>query len=1810
MANDLELRIVVKDDGSIVVKKFGNEAEEALAKAKRASESLQAATDKLARAGGVALVGFAAGLTAIAVSSVSTATELESAFTGVEKTVEATASEFAVLRGELEDLTKTIPVTATEIFGVAEAAGQLGIATGDITDFTTVMAQLGVTTNLSATEAATSLARFRNIVGDTGNSFGQLGSSIVALGNNLATTEAEIVEFGLRLAGAGTVIGLSEDQILAMGGALSSLGIQAEAGGSAFQRLFIDLGNAVASGGEEVQKFADAARLSVGDFTTLFEEDAAGAIEALLQGLNDLDAEGGNVFATLDDLGLSGIRVQKAMLAASLGVDTFSDALDIAEEAIMDTSALTDEAALRFATFESQSMFLSNAVDLLQSKIGDALIPVLTKMIEVAIPIVEAFTSIAVAFGDLPLSVQGVIVVLAGMATALIGIVGTIGIFLPQIRNLISAFKLVRGAGAAASLAKIGISANVSAIGVRALSLAMSGLAIVGVAAVAVAIGTLINKFLIGEQRLADFAESLGFIEPALLATDASMQALSGSAEDTATKLEFLNSVNDRFKDSTGGVVTSIREGIAAGLSYDTIIASLTDQMQMGGEEGDLLRSIMSQVSTEMSAAASASDDAADGIDDVGNAAEKAAEKLKKAVDALGLVTVGAAVGEIAQLQLVIDEAGAPTDALVAKVLELTEKYGGLAGKSDEVQSALDGITGSVDQEILAIAKLDAAIESFGVQTVDQAITKIGQLNTIIAAGALPPALLAAEVLKLEEEFADLAAAQPEVQAALEATRVKLGEEAIAALETKAAIEALGLVSLGDLTEELDALVAAFEAGAGSPKQLEDALESLQKKAEDLGFDELADDIEALQMQMDAAAAAAGRLEDPFKKFEGVLSDLGVKTIPSVLARLKDIPAAMRAGTITASEAKRVVEELDEEYKELRDEAPRVAAALDEITEAAREQGAELEKDKGAVQKFTDKLKTGLSGLTDPENIQEFIGAGIGDILSGNFTEGLSQIVSEIGATIGAAFGPLGKIVGQLAGKLVGVIKNVFSKPEFKKVAKDVGRDLGVDISDELAKTIAEESKETGNRVGAIVKNLPAIIAEAGVANDAALQTFVARARVNLNELDRGTIDSAQAFGQLGESLTLLIPKIGEVGASGTTVTQVFEVLDAALGQVRSGLADTADGAKLLEETFPLLVEEMKDFGAEGVFALRGIIEQSRELGLEVEAITQFVVQQTGAIASGVGTIISSLTKRISQLPEDLNFGATFREAQKQFKNAGTMAGAALVDGVVTATTDPKLAAAVLGIGTQAQFAAGAIATVFAELLAQGVPVTDIVKQTAGSIKELGQVFVDLGIEAPASFKAISSFARKLAREDIAPVVEGIQGMGQALEGLSALGLATQSDFAAFGTSLAAGFDQLTMSGLSSKEAFAAIGPQIQDLVDLQEKFGFTVDAGTQALIDQAVQQGVVKTASLDTTDSIQAGFQGLFDRFDAFLGKQGVATDGFFQFGDQAAKAMSIVSESSMTAANDFEQSFSSASQSSSAAVDDFAMATSTSYSDIASEADATAQAQTESFSASFDTIEADAQALQVSSTAQFDILKQQAVESAATVSSTFSTGFQAIEGAVGDLGSVAANAFGGIEDAASDAVDGAIASFRDMQRQLVGESIIPDTVSEANRELLSIGDAARIAAENVTRHLGDGFEAGGDELQRKIDALRKRLQSGQFEGEEERGAADRRLDELIAQQRPGGDSRGGDDADRERRRRERDIGMDFPRRRGGGDDDTLGGRGGRGGMVFNITVNVSAEVLTDRKALESAGQQIANIVNKKFSDETRFRGIRRRQQ
>ena len=188
-------------------------------------------------------------------------------------------------------MAKQLPASAAEIAGVAEAAGQLGIKTENILGFTRVMIDLGVSTNLSADQAATALARLANITGMSQNDFDRLGSTIVDLGNNLATTEAEIVEMGLRLAGAGSQIGLTEAQIMSFAGALSSVGIEAEAGGSAFSKVMVDMQLAVETNSERLQDFAKVAGMSAEEFKKAFQEDAAGAIIAFIKDLEMLKKE-------------------------------------------------------------------------------------------------------------------------------------------------------------------------------------------------------------------------------------------------------------------------------------------------------------------------------------------------------------------------------------------------------------------------------------------------------------------------------------------------------------------------------------------------------------------------------------------------------------------------------------------------------------------------------------------------------------------------------------------------------------------------------------------------------------------------------------------------------------------------------------------------------------------------------------------------------------------------------------------------------------------------------------------------------------------------------------------------------------------------------------------------------------------------------------------------------------------------------------------------------------------------------------------------------------------------------------------------------------------------------------------------------------------------------------------------------------------------------------------------------------------------------------------------------------------------------
>jgi TP901 family phage tail tape measure protein len=349
-------------------------------------------------------------LAAVGAASIKFATDFESAWAGVTKTVDDAGDQFGELAQGFRDLSKEIPVNVTEILAVGEAAGQLGIETEHILDFTRTMVDLGVATNLSSDQAATSLARLANITGLPQTEFDRLGSTIVALGNNFATTESEIVEMSLRLAGAGSAVGMTEGQILALATALTSVGINAEAGGSAFSRVINDMAMSVAEGGESVQGFADIAGVSIDEFSRLFREDAAGALQLFVEGLGRATAE--DRLLALDALGLSGIRVTDALVRVSGAGTLLADTLDLQATAWSENTALTIEAEQRYATFESKLTLFWNRLKDLGVTLGQIIIPKIIALIDIAAPLIDKFQNLST-------TTQTFLLVVGGIAAAI-----------------------------------------------------------------------------------------------------------------------------------------------------------------------------------------------------------------------------------------------------------------------------------------------------------------------------------------------------------------------------------------------------------------------------------------------------------------------------------------------------------------------------------------------------------------------------------------------------------------------------------------------------------------------------------------------------------------------------------------------------------------------------------------------------------------------------------------------------------------------------------------------------------------------------------------------------------------------------------------------------------------------------------------------------------------------------------------------------------------------------------------------------------------------------------------------------------------------------------------------------------------------------------------------------------------------------------------------------------------------------------------------------------------------------------------------
>lgn len=370
--------------------------------------TLQSVGGKMTGLGNTMTVGVTAPIVAGVGAVVKSAMSWESAFAGVKKTNDEVVDSngnvvysYADLENGLRGLAAQLPASHEEIAGVAEAAGQLGIKSQDVVSFTKTMIDMGESTNLSAEDAASAIAKIANITGLTSDEYQRFGSSVVALGNNFSTTESDILSMANRLAASGTLAGLTNQEILGLATAMSSVGIEAEAGGSAMTQTLSAIESAVAAGGEDLQQFATVAGESAQEFADKWKNHPIEAIQDFIRGLGKLDEKGESATMVLDEMGLSGVRQSNMLKSLALAADTMTGAVDLSNKAWSENTALTNEASTRYKTTESKLKMLKNQVVDMAIDFGGPFVDALKNGLEASKPLIQTLSDMAKKFNEL-----------------------------------------------------------------------------------------------------------------------------------------------------------------------------------------------------------------------------------------------------------------------------------------------------------------------------------------------------------------------------------------------------------------------------------------------------------------------------------------------------------------------------------------------------------------------------------------------------------------------------------------------------------------------------------------------------------------------------------------------------------------------------------------------------------------------------------------------------------------------------------------------------------------------------------------------------------------------------------------------------------------------------------------------------------------------------------------------------------------------------------------------------------------------------------------------------------------------------------------------------------------------------------------------------------------------------------------------------------------------------------------------------------------------------------------------------------------
>lgn len=381
--------------------------------------------------------------------------DFETALVGVQKTTDISGERLKAFGRGMQELSETIPVASTELLGIAQTAGQLGVETKNIEKFTETIAKIGFATDLTSEQAATAFTRILTVTGEGTDNIDKFASTVVALGNNFAATESEIVRVSTEVANATAAFSVNSEAVAGISAALKQMGTQAQLGGSVIGKTMRELDTVIRSGtGPAFEELIRLTGIAGPELRKTFKDDATVVFESFVKGLQGVAEADGSVSATLEVFKLKGDEVNKVLPSLASNADVLTSALGLARQEagktadeLERTGALNVEAGRAFDTLRASLGVAGNALDNLVASIGESLAPAI-------ILIVEGFTEVVkfakqMADGLQNMGIPGTVITVTAL-TAAIGTMLAVAI-IPLIPALIAAKAALAGFIAAAA---------------------------------------------------------------------------------------------------------------------------------------------------------------------------------------------------------------------------------------------------------------------------------------------------------------------------------------------------------------------------------------------------------------------------------------------------------------------------------------------------------------------------------------------------------------------------------------------------------------------------------------------------------------------------------------------------------------------------------------------------------------------------------------------------------------------------------------------------------------------------------------------------------------------------------------------------------------------------------------------------------------------------------------------------------------------------------------------------------------------------------------------------------------------------------------------------------------------------------------------------------------------------------------------------------------------------------------------------------------------------------------------------------------